>query len=33
MYFEQGASIGAVQSAQQLDQIMAENLGFPLSQK
>ncbi len=33
MYFEHGASIGAVQSAEQLEKIMAENLGFPLSPK
>jgi hypothetical protein len=30
MYFEHGASIGAVQSAEQLEKIMADNLGFPL---
>jgi len=31
MYFEQGASIGAVETRQQLEKIMAENLGFPIS--
>jgi uncharacterized membrane protein len=33
MYFEAGASVGAVRNREQLEEIMAQNLGFPVPAK